>query len=105
MPAALKIDSLSCCRQPVQLEYFEDAVDMLFHRSDIKTKRGIGVSGISKGGELSLAMAAYLPKGKIGGAVAINSVPNFTFAPLTYKGTTLCKGIKKLRVADCFFHG
>ncbi|XP_016063651.1 PREDICTED: acyl-coenzyme A thioesterase 1-like [Miniopterus natalensis] len=70
----------------IHLEYFEEAVNYLLNHPQVKGP-GVGLLGISKGGELCLSMASFL-KG-ITAAVIINgSVANVGGA-LHYKGETL----------------
>ncbi|KAI5937540.1 Acyl-coenzyme A thioesterase 2, mitochondrial [Manis javanica] len=70
----------------LHLEYFEEAVNYLLKHAEVKGP-GVGLLGISKGGDLCLSMASFL-KG-ITAAVIINgSVANVGGA-LHYKGETL----------------
>ncbi|XP_058423276.1 acyl-coenzyme A thioesterase 1-like isoform X2 [Diceros bicornis minor] len=72
--------------ETLHLEYFEEAVNYLLSHPQVKGP-GVGLLGISKGGDLCLSMASFL-KG-ITAAVIINgSVANVGGA-LHYKGETL----------------
>nr|XP_045011455.1 acyl-coenzyme A thioesterase 2, mitochondrial-like isoform X1 [Jaculus jaculus] len=62
-------DDLPKTVEAVHLEYFEEAVSYLLNHPEVKGP-GIGVLGFSKGGEMALAMTAFL-KG-ITAAVIIN---------------------------------
>ncbi|KFO24236.1 Acyl-coenzyme A thioesterase 2, mitochondrial, partial [Fukomys damarensis] len=64
----------------LHLEYFEEAMNYLLQHPQVKGP-GVGVLGISKGGELGLAMASFL-KG-ITAAVIING-------PMVSVGGTIC---------------
>ncbi len=74
------------------MDYLEEALDVLIKRKAIKSDKGLGLSGISKGGEISLAMMAYLPEDKIGAVAIMNSVMNLGVIPAVYKGKTVCEG-------------
>ena len=58
----------------------------------IDASKGIGLSGVSKGGDLALSMASFLPQNKIGPLVLLNSVINNIAVPLTYKDQEILKG-------------
>ncbi|XP_062432957.1 acyl-coenzyme A thioesterase 1-like [Rhea pennata] len=64
------------------LEYFEEAVNYMLWHSQVKGPR-LGLLGYSKGGELSLAMAAFLKN--ITAVASINGPVATTFIPLCYK--------------------
>ncbi|XP_066200327.1 acyl-coenzyme A thioesterase 2, mitochondrial-like [Saccopteryx leptura] len=70
----------------LHLEYFEEAVNYLLHHPQVKGP-GVGLLGISKGGELCLSMASFL-KG-ITAAVIINGSIANVGAALHYQGETL----------------
>uniref|UniRef100_A0A9L0K3K2 ACOT2 thioesterase n=1 Tax=Equus asinus TaxID=9793 RepID=A0A9L0K3K2_EQUAS len=79
-------DDLPKSMESLHLEYFEEAVNCLLSHPQVKGP-GVGLLGISKGGDLCLSMASFL-KG-ITAAVIINgSVANVGGA-LHYKGETL----------------
>nr|XP_045011454.1 acyl-coenzyme A thioesterase 1-like isoform X2 [Jaculus jaculus] len=79
-------DDLPKNMDTLHLEYFEEAVSYLLNHPEVKGP-GIGLLGISKGGELCLSMASFL-KG-ITAAVIINgSVANIG-GTLHYKDETL----------------
>uniref|UniRef100_A0A8I5NQ02 palmitoyl-CoA hydrolase n=1 Tax=Papio anubis TaxID=9555 RepID=A0A8I5NQ02_PAPAN len=70
----------------LHLEYFEEAVNYLLSHPEVKGP-GVGLLGISKGGELCLSMASFL-KG-ITAAVIINGSVANVGGTLHYKGETL----------------
>ncbi|CAH6845053.1 Acot5 [Phodopus roborovskii] len=70
----------------MHLEYFEEAVNYLLSHPQVKGP-GIGLLGISKGGELCLSMASFL-KG-ITAAVIINGSVANVIGKLCYKDETL----------------
>ena len=80
--------------QPMDMDYFEEATDTLLNKQSVMSDKGVGVAGISKGGEIALAMASCLPKNKIGSVAVMNTVMNFGLVPVTHKGQTVCKGRK-----------
>ncbi|XP_043929943.1 acyl-coenzyme A thioesterase 1-like [Protopterus annectens] len=67
----------------MELEYFEEAVQYLQSHPKVK-RHGIGVIGISKGADLSLSMASFLPEVKA--AISISGCITPTICPLQYKG-------------------
>ncbi|XP_035301455.1 acyl-coenzyme A thioesterase 5 isoform X2 [Cricetulus griseus] len=70
----------------IHLEYFEEAVNYLLSHPQVKGP-GIGLLGISRGGELCLSMASFL-KG-ITAAVIINGSLANVVGKLCYKDETL----------------
>ena len=64
----------------------------MMNHPKIDASKGIGLSGVSKGGDLALSMASFLPQNKIGPVVLLNSVINNIAVPLTYKGQETLKG-------------
>ncbi|XP_055989787.1 acyl-coenzyme A thioesterase 1-like [Sorex fumeus] len=72
--------------QALQLEYFEEAVDYLRSHPQVQGP-GVGLLGISKGGDLCLSMASFL-KG-ITATVIINGSLVNVGGILHYKGTVL----------------
>ena len=56
----------------MHMEYFEEAVDLFLGRDEVKGD-GVGLWGISKGGELVLSMAALLGN-KIKAVVGVNTI-------------------------------
>ncbi|KAK2509710.1 hypothetical protein MC885_019738 [Smutsia gigantea] len=72
--------------ETLHLEYFEEAVNYLLKRAEVKGP-GVGLLGISKGGDLCLSMASFL-KG-ITAAVIINGSVANVGGVLHYKGETL----------------
>ncbi|KAM9091647.1 acyl-coenzyme A thioesterase 1-like isoform 1-T1 [Megaptera novaeangliae] len=70
----------------LHLEYFEEAMNYLLNHPQVKGP-GVGLLGISKGGELCLSMASFL-KG-VTAAVIINGSVASVGGTLHYKGETL----------------
>uniref|UniRef100_A0A8D2AXU1 Uncharacterized protein n=1 Tax=Sciurus vulgaris TaxID=55149 RepID=A0A8D2AXU1_SCIVU len=80
-------DDLPQSVDTLHLEYFEEAVNYLLITLRLVKGPGIGLLGISKGGELSLAMSSFL-KG-ITAAVIINGSVAVVGANIRYKDETL----------------
>ena len=70
----------------LDLDYFEEAVDLLLERDEVQKDKGLGLIGISKSGDIVLEMAAYLPSNKIKAVVAMNCMPNALVTDVDYKG-------------------
>ncbi|XP_055448890.1 acyl-coenzyme A thioesterase 3 [Psammomys obesus] len=70
----------------IHLEYFEEAVNYLLSHPQVKGP-GVGVLGISKGGELGFAMASFLKN--ITAAVIINGCISIVGGTLQYKDETV----------------
>ncbi|XP_048804486.1 acyl-coenzyme A thioesterase 5-like isoform X3 [Lagopus muta] len=70
----------------LHLEYFEEAVNFMLQHTQVKGP-GIGLLGYSKGGDLSLAMAAFLKN--ITAVASINGPVAITVFPLCYKDKTI----------------
>ncbi|NXA44451.1 ACOT5 thioesterase, partial [Nothocercus julius] len=66
----------------LHLEYFEEAVNYMLQHPQVKRPK-LGLLGYSKGGELCLAMAAFLKN--IAAVASINSPVVVTAIPLCYK--------------------
>ncbi|XP_051004910.1 acyl-coenzyme A thioesterase 3 isoform X5 [Acomys russatus] len=89
-------DGLPKTMDILHLEYFEEAVNYLLRHPQVKGS-GVGVLGISKGGELGLAMASFLKT--ITAAVIINGSISSVGGTLHYKDeTVLPVGMNKNRV-------
>ncbi len=76
----------------MDMVYFEEAADYLLQRPDIKSDQGVGFAGISKGGEIALAIASCVPETKISAIAALNTVINFGSIPVYYRGEKVCDG-------------
>lgn len=76
-------DGLPKHLEEVDLDYFMEAIEWLVSQSCVRDN-GIGVIGVSKGGEIALQMAYYSPKVKA--VVSINGLPFLTTTPLYYRG-------------------
>ncbi|XP_048218560.1 acyl-coenzyme A thioesterase 3-like isoform X4 [Perognathus longimembris pacificus] len=79
-------DDLPKDMQILHLEYFEEAMNYLLRHPQVKGS-GVGVLGISKGGELGIAMASFL-KG-ITAAVIINGSVSNVGGTIYYKDETV----------------
>ena len=88
----------------MHLEYYEGAVDYLMNHPKIYSKRGIGISGVSKGGENALAMAAFLSPAKIGAVMVLNTSIQSTICPVMYKNQTLLEGSKLILHTQLIFY-
>ncbi|XP_006884760.1 PREDICTED: acyl-coenzyme A thioesterase 1 [Elephantulus edwardii] len=84
--AYYKYDDLPKNIETLHLEYFEEAVNYLLTHPEVKGQ-GVGLLGISKGGDLCLSMASFL-KG-ITAAVIINGSVANVGGVLHYKDETL----------------
>lgn len=69
--------------KPMELEYFESAVNLLLKHPLISSD-GVGVYGISKGGSMALAIGAYVPGVRC--VVAVNCSLFADHTPISYKG-------------------
>ncbi|NWJ11063.1 ACNT2 acyltransferase, partial [Crypturellus undulatus] len=67
----------------LDLEYFEEAADLLLRHPKVRGP-GLGVIGVSKGAEVALAMATFLPH--VAATVWINGSSFVHGIPLLYKG-------------------
>ncbi|XP_052770008.1 acyl-coenzyme A amino acid N-acyltransferase 1-like isoform X1 [Mya arenaria] len=68
--------------EDLDLDYFMEAIDWLLGRRDI-IPGGVGVIGVSKGGDIALMMGTYSPKVKC--AVNINGCPIAAMYDMKYK--------------------
>ena len=89
---SFNIRYLSFDSEPIELDYFEKALDFLISQSKVDSKNGIGISGASKGGELALSMASILPQSKIGAVLVQNAIMVNSVTPLIYKKETILSG-------------
>ena len=83
---------------PLDLDYFEEAVDLLQNRDEVQKERGLGLIGISKSGDIVLEMAAFFPSSKIKAVVAMNCMPNALVTDVDYKGKRVLSGKYKYRM-------
>ncbi|XP_042665290.1 acyl-coenzyme A amino acid N-acyltransferase 2-like isoform X2 [Centrocercus urophasianus] len=67
----------------LDLDYFEEAAELLLQHPKVRGP-GLGVIGVSKGAEVALAMAAFLPQ--VVATVWINGTTFLYGNPLHYKG-------------------
>ena len=70
-------------REATEVEMFEEVVDYLLSLDQVKDKR-VHLWGISRGGDMALAMAAFLGH-KIGGVMCVNNGFVSCPGPTTYK--------------------
>ncbi|XP_031967731.1 acyl-coenzyme A amino acid N-acyltransferase 2-like isoform X1 [Corvus moneduloides] len=75
-------DDLPRVLAQLDLEYFEEAVELLLQHPKVRGP-GLGVVGVSKGAEVALAMAAFLPQ--VAATVWINGTAFLHGNPLVYK--------------------
>ncbi|XP_008944372.1 PREDICTED: bile acid-CoA:amino acid N-acyltransferase, partial [Merops nubicus] len=66
----------------LDLEYFEEAAELLLRHPKVRGP-GLGVVGVSKGAEVALAMATFLPQ--VVATVWINGMSSVYGIPLVYK--------------------
>ncbi|XP_062433026.1 bile acid-CoA:amino acid N-acyltransferase [Rhea pennata] len=76
-------DDLPRVLAELDLEYFEEAADLLLRHPKVRGP-GLGVIGVSKGAEVALAMATFLPQ--VVATVWINGTASLHGTPLLYKG-------------------
>ena len=73
------------------MAYFEEALDYLICMDAIQSDKGIGVCGLSKGGEVALAMGATISPDKLGAIATMNTpLGFFGVEKVTYKGLKVC---------------
>ncbi|XP_003224159.2 bile acid-CoA:amino acid N-acyltransferase [Anolis carolinensis] len=75
-------DDLPQSLTEVNLEYFQEASILLLNHTKVRGP-GLGVIGLSKGAEIALAMATFLPQ--IVAAVCINGATYMNGAPLCFR--------------------
>lgn len=76
----------------MNLNYFEDAVDLVMSFKKVNASKGVGVVGISKGAEAVLSMGTFLPKEKIGAIAVMNSLLYHGVMPVVYNSKQVCEG-------------
>ncbi|NWU95207.1 ACOT1 thioesterase, partial [Upupa epops] len=84
--AYMAFEDLPAMPEILELSYFEEAVNFLLKQQQVKDT-GIGVLGLSKGADLALSMATFLPG--IKAAVSISGNSFNSFIPLQGDGFTL----------------
>ncbi|NXS64234.1 ACOT1 thioesterase, partial [Brachypteracias leptosomus] len=84
--AYMAFEDLPAMPESLELSYFEEAVNFLRKQQQVKDS-GIGVLGLSKGADLALSMATFLPG--IKAAVSISGSSFNSFIPLRGDGFTL----------------
>ncbi|KAM4697798.1 acyl-coenzyme A amino acid N-acyltransferase 1-like [Rhinophrynus dorsalis] len=87
--AFFAFDDLPKSFQKLDMEYFEDASELLLRHPKVAGPK-VGVVGVSKGAEIGLMMASYLPQ--IGATISINGTCNLYGGSFYYKGKLLLKG-------------
>ncbi|XP_056390448.1 acyl-coenzyme A amino acid N-acyltransferase 1-like [Hyla sarda] len=75
--------------QKLQLEYFEEAADLLLNHPKVSMPK-VGVLGVSKGAEIALVLASFLPQ--IGATVSINGTCSVYGGTIYRDGEVLIKG-------------
>ena len=78
--------------EPLNLDYFEEAVDYMLNLPQVDKDHGVALSGLSKAGEIVLTMASFLPNEKLSGVIIMNSVMNYFVQNVNYKGEEVLKG-------------
>ena len=76
----------------MELAYFEEAIDFLRNKSEIKSDQGIGICGISKGADIALSLSSVLTPSKIGAIAVLNTLISSAVVGAQYKGLTISKG-------------
>ncbi|XP_010221992.1 PREDICTED: acyl-coenzyme A thioesterase 1-like [Tinamus guttatus] len=84
--AYMAFEDLPAMPQVLELSYFEAAVNFLQKQQQVKDT-GIGVLGLSKGADLALSMATFLPG--IKAAVSVSGSGFNSFVPLRGDGFTV----------------
>ncbi|XP_065694254.1 acyl-coenzyme A thioesterase 1-like isoform X9 [Patagioenas fasciata] len=84
--AYMAFEDLPAMPEILELAYFEEAVNFLQKQPQVKDT-GIGVLGLSKGADLALSMATFLPG--IKAAVSISGSGFNSFIPLQGNGFTI----------------
>ncbi|NXH75417.1 ACOT1 thioesterase, partial [Hydrobates tethys] len=84
--AYMAFEDLPAMPEILELGYFEEAVNFLQKQQQVKDT-GIGVLGLSKGADLALSMATFLPGVKA--AVSISGIGFNSFIPLRGDGFTV----------------
>uniref|UniRef100_A0A8B9BEC8 Acyl-CoA thioesterase 1 n=1 Tax=Anser brachyrhynchus TaxID=132585 RepID=A0A8B9BEC8_9AVES len=84
--AYMAFEDLPAMPEILELDYFEEAVRFLQKQQQVKDT-GIGVLGLSKGADLALSMATFLPG--IKAAVSISGSGFNSFIPLRGNGFTI----------------
>ena len=74
------------------MDYFEAGIDFLRAQPQVSSEAGVGLVGISKGVEIMLTMAKFLPPGKISSVVAMSGWANLFLNDVVYKGQNVFKG-------------
>ena len=78
--------------KPMEMAYFEEAIDLLQKKTEIKSDKGLGICGISKGGDIALTLASILPPEKLGAIAVMNTLISSAVVGTKYKGKTVSKG-------------
>ena len=81
--------------EPLDLGYFEEAVDYMLNLPQVDKEHGVALSGLSKAGEIVLSMSAFLPNDKLSGVIIMNSVMNYFVQDVMYKGEKVLSGNKQ----------
>lgn len=82
--------SHSFSRQPLEMDYFEEAIDFLLDHPKVERSKGVGVCGISKGAEACLAMASTISESKLGAVAVLNTIIYHGVMPVHYKSKLVC---------------
>ncbi|KAM8933934.1 bile acid-CoA:amino acid N-acyltransferase-like [Pelodytes ibericus] len=82
-------DDLPKSFHKLDIEYFEEAAQLLLKHPKVAGPK-VGVLGVSKGAEIALVMASYLPQ--IGATISINGTSKLYGSTFYYKGKPILKG-------------
>jgi len=88
--AFFKLEGLPRDYSHVRVEYFERAIDLL-QGMDCVQEGGVGVVGCSKGCEISISCAAFLPLSKVKSVVGVNGGITSALGKTSYGNTTIQK--------------
>merc|ERR1712018_917270 len=90
----------SYVNEPLNLDYFEEAVDYMLNLPQVDKNHGDALSGLSKAGEIVLTMAPFIPNEKLSGVIIMNSVMNYFIQDVNYKGEKVLSGYQLNNVQD-----
>jgi len=88
--AFFKVEGLPKDYSHVRVEYFERAIDLL-QGLDCVQEGGVGVVGCSKGCDISISCAAFLPLSKVRAVVGVNGGVTSALGKTSYGSTTIQK--------------
>ena len=86
--AYLKMEGLPPDYSHVKVEYFERAIELLQGQECVQDG-GLGLLGLSKGGDLSLSCASFLPQSKVRAVATVNGFISSAGGITTYGDSTI----------------